>query len=300
MIQFTFAQLTTFAAVCQHGSFAKAARVLGKDRSTLSEHVSNLEISLGVILFDRTSNSPQLTNEGSQIYHQAILLLRNASELEQTAINILSKEGKEFTISLDTTVPDMLIYNVNKSVSLQFVDTIFNWVHYDRDNAFNLLLEGEIDILIMLPNESTRLVIPPKGIGHCALGNLPGAFYSGANSPLQQLDSVSVQDLQLEKRYVLKNFVDAGLSDSNRFSNYQQIIDKEELLLRLLEDSGWAFLPKHLVKKTKNNIVELQTNFLNDVWQIRYLLLYRNTKGKIIPEIVNEIKNQFRIMASEN
>ena len=298
MIQFTFDQISTFVAVCQHGSFAKAAKILRKDRSTLSEHVSNLEITLGIILFDRTSNTLKLTKERQLIHHQASLLLQHASGLEQSAINYQCAEGTEFTISLETTVPDTIITHIDKHMSSHFSEKIFNWVHYDRDNAFNLLLEAEVDVLILLPNDCARQVLPPKGIETCALGTLPGAFYTSINSPLQQLDVVSIRELQLEKRYVLKNFVDAGLSNRNKFSNHQQVIDKEELLLELLLHSGWAFLPKHVIKNNHNGIVELNTDFLNDIWQIRYQVLYRSSNGKVIPELIKEIKKQFSLMAT--
>jgi DNA-binding transcriptional LysR family regulator len=48
-------QIEAFAAIAEHGGFAAAARVLGKDPSVLSRRIDALERRLGVRLFARTT-----------------------------------------------------------------------------------------------------------------------------------------------------------------------------------------------------------------------------------------------------
>lgn len=57
-------------------STAKAARQLGKDRTTLRDLIEFLEDGLGYALFLREGRSLRLTPEGEQLQRQAHLLMR--------------------------------------------------------------------------------------------------------------------------------------------------------------------------------------------------------------------------------
>ena len=59
--------LQAFAAVAELGSFSAAARKLGKAQSSVSALIQNLEIDLGLTLFDRSSRNPRLSQEGAAI-----------------------------------------------------------------------------------------------------------------------------------------------------------------------------------------------------------------------------------------
>ncbi|GJD57724.1 LysR family transcriptional regulator [Methylobacterium dankookense] len=57
--------LTTFVAVAEAGSFAAAARLLGRDASVLSRRIGQLERRLGVRLLSRTTRRVALTEAGA-------------------------------------------------------------------------------------------------------------------------------------------------------------------------------------------------------------------------------------------
>ena len=61
----TLDQLRVFLTVVELGSFAAAARKLHRATSVISYSMANLELQLGVTLFDRqTTRKPQLTEAG--------------------------------------------------------------------------------------------------------------------------------------------------------------------------------------------------------------------------------------------
>ncbi|KAJ56292.1 LysR family transcriptional regulator [Actibacterium mucosum KCTC 23349] len=66
--------LRTVALVAQHGSFAAAARVLNVDPSSVSRLVASIESEVGLRLFQRTTRSLSVTEEGE-------LYLRRVSPL---------------------------------------------------------------------------------------------------------------------------------------------------------------------------------------------------------------------------
>lgn len=61
----TFDQLRIFLTIVDTGSFAAAARTLGRAVSVISYGIANLEAQLGVMVFDREgTRKPQLTVAG--------------------------------------------------------------------------------------------------------------------------------------------------------------------------------------------------------------------------------------------
>jgi len=62
-----FAELSTFVAVADHGSFTKAAAQLGLSTSSISQSVRGLEERLGVRLLNRTTRSVSPTEAGEQM-----------------------------------------------------------------------------------------------------------------------------------------------------------------------------------------------------------------------------------------
>ena len=59
--------LVAFVLSAELGSFSAAARQLGKRQSTISEAIANLEIDLGVMLFDRQARLPTLSEAGANL-----------------------------------------------------------------------------------------------------------------------------------------------------------------------------------------------------------------------------------------
>ena len=69
------AALTAFAAVAEAGSFAAAARRLGRSTSRLSRQVAELEAALGIRLLHRTTRALTLTEAGRSYHEQVARIL---------------------------------------------------------------------------------------------------------------------------------------------------------------------------------------------------------------------------------
>ncbi|NPA92561.1 MAG: LysR family transcriptional regulator [Chloroflexi bacterium] len=74
--------LKVFLAVAEHGSFNKAAEVLLLSQPAVSQKIRQLEVALGIRLFDRTPNGAHLTPEGEILrrYAHAMRWLMLAAE----------------------------------------------------------------------------------------------------------------------------------------------------------------------------------------------------------------------------
>jgi DNA-binding transcriptional LysR family regulator len=81
-------QIHTFAAVAEHGGFAAAARILGRDPSVLSRRIDALERRLGVRLLARTTRKVALTEVGAAYLQKIRVVLA-----ELTAADVEAAEG---------------------------------------------------------------------------------------------------------------------------------------------------------------------------------------------------------------
>lgn len=86
-----YAELRAFAAIVEHGSFAKAAAHLGVTSSTLSLTIRKLEERLGVRLLERTTRSVAVTETGLRMMQRLGPALE---ELEGAVADAVHKEGQ--------------------------------------------------------------------------------------------------------------------------------------------------------------------------------------------------------------
>ncbi|MFN0314033.1 MAG: LysR family transcriptional regulator, partial [Burkholderiales bacterium] len=75
-------RIELFVRAAEAGSFAKAARSLDLTPSAVSHAIADLEKSLGVSLFHRTTRQLRLTEEGEGIYRHGRELLQQLAQLE--------------------------------------------------------------------------------------------------------------------------------------------------------------------------------------------------------------------------
>lgn len=78
-----FAQMQTFAAVVDAGSFVGAADALGSSKAAVSRHVNELESRLGVRLLHRTTRRLSLTPDGEVFLVRCRDLLAGLQEAEE-------------------------------------------------------------------------------------------------------------------------------------------------------------------------------------------------------------------------
>ncbi|WP_213764422.1 LysR family transcriptional regulator [Caballeronia sp. dw_19] len=73
------------SAIVDSGSFAAAGEALDMSQSGVSRSVARLEARLGIRLFDRTTRSVKLTDEGRRFYEQIVPLLSGLEEAAASA-----------------------------------------------------------------------------------------------------------------------------------------------------------------------------------------------------------------------
>jgi DNA-binding transcriptional LysR family regulator len=77
--------LAMFAEVAEHGSFAEAARRLGRSPAAVTRGIADLETRLNVRLFNRTTRAVSLTEAGQRLFAGAKRVLADLDEIERAA-----------------------------------------------------------------------------------------------------------------------------------------------------------------------------------------------------------------------
>jgi LysR family transcriptional activator of glutamate synthase operon len=92
------AYLREFIVLAQTGNFLEAADILFSSQSTLSKHIKNLEMELGVPLFDRTTRKVSISKYGElllpcarqiiEFQDQATAALKSSLEADHDTLNV--------------------------------------------------------------------------------------------------------------------------------------------------------------------------------------------------------------------
>ena len=102
----TLDQLKVFVAVAETGSFAAAARKLGRATSAVSYSISNLELQLGMSLLDRgPTRRAVITEAGLTILCEARVVSDSVQELRSKATGLLGGLEAEVSLVVDALFP---------------------------------------------------------------------------------------------------------------------------------------------------------------------------------------------------
>ncbi|WP_017222629.1 LysR family transcriptional regulator [Moritella dasanensis] len=296
MLRFSFEQLASFVAVAEQGSFSKAAQSLGKDRSTLHQHVGNLEIDLGITLFDRRGKFPKITFEGRSLLTQVQHILYHAQVLQNSGDSLAEGLEASLTIYHDVSLPISVIEQVQRAVHQQYPQTQLHWLHRGREESINALAEQHADISIILSKGSG--VLPSKGLTFTNLGFLPFSFFAHTDTALAQQVSCSLEDLEKQQQYTAENFMEVDLGKKTKISARVATISNMDIILSLLKQGGWALLPNHVVSSSSyaHEICKLNINFMtNDGrWSLVLLTRSHQSTGKVKSYAIEQFKAAFK------
>ncbi len=94
------ADLETFVAVTEAGSFTKAALRTGRSKAGVSRQIKQLEERLGAQLMHRTTRSLSLTDAGTTLYERAAAALADLHDAEAAAVDRQMKPQGRLRVSL--------------------------------------------------------------------------------------------------------------------------------------------------------------------------------------------------------
>ena len=197
-------------AIARAGSFAQAARDLGKVPSALTYSVRQLEEDLDVLLFDRRGRRATLTPAGRTLLADGRRLLGDADALVKRVQQIGSgwetdlRIGVDALISFEAVAPLLADFDrLGAPTRLRLTYEVFN-------GTWHALCEDRVDLALGASGAQPPPLASPVPTGGSAysapLGSVAFVFCVAANHPLAATDpdqALSVAQLRAHRAVVL-------------------------------------------------------------------------------------------------
>ncbi|TWI57408.1 DNA-binding transcriptional LysR family regulator [Pseudomonas duriflava] len=166
----TLDQLRVFLTVVDVGSFAGAARKLHRATSVVSYSIANLEMQLGVTLFDRkTTRKPQLTDAGRTVLAEVRTIYNGIDGLRAKVRGLLHGLEAEVHLVLDVMLPSERVVDALKAFREEF-PTVSLHLHIEALGAVTQrVLERGATLGVSGPLATSIDGIERIGVGKVAL-----------------------------------------------------------------------------------------------------------------------------------
>lgn len=271
---FSLEQLEAFVAAVEHGSFTAAARHLGKAQSRVSTAVANLEIDLGVTLFDRSGKLPVLTRDGERILNTARGVLYQCRVVIDTAEQIIEKPQVLLRLAVEELVSSEIIGGVLSDFAKEYgyIQVEVLWAAIGE--VKELIRKERVDIGVAMPATG----IPDDECSWKQLGTETFWPMVGFVHPLAKLASVEVEDLWDHTQLVASSKDGVREADSGILSEKIWMCEDSRLMIDLTRRGvGWAWLAEsqtHSLRQRKE-LVPLPLTFLQKGYSGSFNLLWK-------------------------
>ncbi|MFZ1814525.1 MAG: LysR family transcriptional regulator [Rhizobiaceae bacterium] len=157
--QYDWNLLKCFLAVMEHGSLTSAARKLGVSQPTLGRHISELESSLGVLLFERGREGLIPTHAATAIAAGA----QSARHAAETVARAAAGDAREITGTIRITGSEMVAaFLLTPIISQMLAETPDLEVEIVPTNTVENLLRRDADIAIRMVRPTQPELIARK------------------------------------------------------------------------------------------------------------------------------------------
>ena len=139
-------QMKHVLAIVEHGTFSQAAKKLFISQPSLSESIINLEKSLGVVLFDRSSSPVRLTPAGELYARTAARIIDLGQDLQRELSDVGDKPQGRLSVGSSQFVTAYIMPHILTSLQNKFPDiqvTLVESLGREREEA---TLKGAIDL----------------------------------------------------------------------------------------------------------------------------------------------------------
>jgi DNA-binding transcriptional LysR family regulator len=184
--------LVMMDTIAKAGSFAAAARELGKVPSALTYSVRQLEDALDVLLFDRKSGQAVLTAAGEELLREGRRLLAEMDAVANRVRRVSCGWETQLTVAADGVISRVTLFELCEAFfALRPNDdeagpgTRLRLRSEVLGGTWEALLAGEADLAIGVASATTT---PPAGIELKPLGDIDFVFAVAPHHPLAAHD----------------------------------------------------------------------------------------------------------------
>ena len=184
------ANLDTFIAIAECGSFSEAGERLHLTQPAVSKRIAGLEQQLGIRLFDRLGREVSLTEAGRALLPRAYQILNVLDDTRRALTNLSGEISGRLTLATSHHIglhrlPPLLreFTRAHPQVSLD--------IHFlDSEVAYEEVLHGRAELAVITLAPQTRAPVRAT-----AIWNDPLDFVAAPEHPLAQLQRATLEDV---------------------------------------------------------------------------------------------------------
>ena len=235
--------LQLLVAAADNGSFSATARRLGKAQSAVSTAIANLEIDLGLTLFDRSGRLPRLTASGERMVAEARALLAQQGQLQAVAAELAAGIEARLTLAIDdeSLLPWLtpVLEQLAAAYPLLELELLFPMM----EDLNDMLLAGRAQLGIGYQGLTT-----PAALTQFSLGQMAMPLVVAPDHPLAQMTAPRLDDLRQHRQLLVTGRQPGTERERFRLSTAIWWVEGDLSVLALVKrDLGWATVPAFLL-----------------------------------------------------
>ena len=235
--------LQWLVVVAERGSFSAAARVLGKAQSAVSTAIANLEIDLGLTLFDRSGRLPRLTLAGERMVAEARALLAQQGQLQAVAAELAAGVEARLTLAIDDGSLLPWLAPVLEQLAGRYPSLELELLFPMMEDLDEMLLSGRAQLGVGYQGMTTPAALARFGLGQMAMPLVVSAAH-----PLAQLAAPALADLGRYRQLLVTGRQPGGERERFRLSTTIWWAEGDLSVLELVKRGlGWAAVPAFLL-----------------------------------------------------
>ncbi len=240
--------LRVFRAVAEAGGFTAAELELNIGRSTISRHIKDLEVRLGMTLCQRGRGGFSLTDEGSQIYQATLTLLGSLDAFRAQVADLHKRMTGHISIALfdkTATNPQSKIHSALTQFDRLAPEVSLD-IHVEPINEVERgVMEGRFQLGVIPAHRSS----PSLAYEHLFYEQM--YLYCGHQHPLYPIDDQDIDDKTvLATKYAGLGYHSPNMEVGNRLGLRRDVTvnDQEAIVHCLLSGRYIGYLPDHYAR----------------------------------------------------
>ncbi len=236
--------LSAFRAVAETGSFTRAAARLFITQPATSKRVAALEAELGVKLFDRIGQRPELTHAGRLLLPRAIRILDEVAESRRQIVNLSGKICGRLVFATSHHIGLHRLPPVLQRFTRRYPEVQLDLRFMASERACREVEAGHLELAVVTLPESTGANLHAEKLWDDKLEFVVSHDSQASNlNMLAQRDAILPSRETVTRQLIARRFRESGFELTVAMeTNYLETIKKMvEIGL------GWSALPATMV-----------------------------------------------------
>ena len=235
--------LQLLVAAADSGSFSAAARGLGKAQSAVSMAIANLEIDLGLTLFDRSGRLPRLTLAGERMVAEARALLAQQGQLQAVAAELAAGVEARLTLAIDDGSLLPWLAPVLEQLAARYPSLELELLFPTMEDLSEMLLSGRAQLGVGYQGMTT-----PAALARFGLGQMAMPLVVAPGHPLAQMAAPALADLGRYRQLLVTGRQPGVERERFRLATTIWWAEGDLSVLELVKRGlGWASVPAFLL-----------------------------------------------------